>query len=226
MAIRLRRLILARDLHLIIMRGRCFAPNPVEFLLSGSRMISPTATPRRSRTGIVTRLLALTIFAAMFVMLSSSVRADSTATYNVSGTLASGGTFSGTLEFDQNGSTLQLINTSFTLDGSSYACNGATSNNCTVFGPLPFNWFTVQGSGTLVLLDWLGAGFNMTNPPATFNLLGGYCLGCGIGVDFITSGQANVVGTPEPASLLLLGAGILGLALLSRRRLNSSPNIA
>jgi PEP-CTERM motif len=190
-------------------------------------MISSTATPRRSRTGIVTRFLALAIFAIMFVLVPNTVRADSTATYNFSGTLASGGTFSGTLEFDQNGSTLQLINTSFTLDGNSYACSGATSNNCTVFGPLPFNWFTVQGStGTLVLLDWLGAGFDMNNPPATFNLLGGYCLGCGIGIDFITSGQANAVGTPEPASLLLLGAGIFSLALLSRRRLNSSPNLA
>ena len=189
-------------------------------------MISPTAKPRRSRTGIVTRLLALAIFAAMLVMLPNTARADSTATYDVSGTLASGGTFSGTLEFDQNGSTLQLINTSLTLDGNSYACSGATSNNCAVFGPIPFDWFTVQGSGTLVLLDWLSSGFNLSNPPATFTLLGGYCLGCGIGVDFITSGQANIVGTPEPGSLLLLGAGILGLALLSRRRLNSSPNVA
>jgi PEP-CTERM motif-containing protein len=190
-------------------------------------MTSPTATPRRSQTGIVTRLLALAIFAAMFVLLPNTTRADSTATYNFSGTLASGGTFSGTLEFDQNGSALQLINTSFALDGNSYACNGASSNNCTVFSPLPFNWFTVQGStGTLVLLDWLGLGFDMNNPPATFNFLGGYCLGCGFGFDSIASGQASIVGTPEPGSLLLLGAGILGLALLSRRRLNSSPNIA
>jgi len=220
-------LILARDLHLIIVRGGCLAPYPVEFLLTRSRMTSPTTTPHRSRTGIVTRLLALAIFAAMFVLLPNTARADSTATYNVSGTLASGGTFSGTLEFDQNGSTLQLINTSFTLDGNSYACNGATSNNCTVFGPLPFNWFTVQGStGTLVLLDWLGLGFDLNNPPATFNFLGGYCLGCGFGFDSIASGQASIVGTPEPGSLLLLGAGLLGLALLSRRRLNSSPNIA
>ena len=72
-------------------------------------MISPTATTHSSRTGIVTRLLALAIFAAMFVLLPNTARADSTATYNFSGTLASGGTFSGTLEFDQNGSTFRVF---------------------------------------------------------------------------------------------------------------------
>ncbi len=189
-------------------------------------MINPTAAQGRSRTRIVTRVLALSLFVAMFVLLPNTTRADSTATYDISGTMVSGGTFSGTLEFEQNGSTLQLINTSLTLDGNSYACNGATSNNCAVFGPLPFNWFTVQSPGSLVLFDWLGAGFNMSNPPATFSFLGGYCLGCGFGLDFIASGQATAVSTPEPTSLLLLGAGALGLGLLSRRRLNSSSNIA
>jgi PEP-CTERM motif len=189
-------------------------------------MITQTATQGRIRTGAVTRVLALSLFAIMFVLLPNTTRADSTATYNVSGTLVSGGTYSGTLEFQQSGSTLQLINTSLTLDGNSYACNGATSNNCAVFGPLPFNWFTIQGPGSLVLFDWLGAGFNMSNPPATFSFLGGYCLGCGFGLDFIASGQATAVKTPEPTSLLLLGAGAVGLGLLSRRRLNSSSNIA
>jgi PEP-CTERM motif len=188
-------------------------------------MLNSTA-PHRSRTGFVTRVLALTIFAAMFMLLPNTARADSTATYDISGTLASGGTFSGTIEFDQSGSTLQLINSSFTLDGSSYTCGGASSNTCTVFDPVPFSWATIQGSSSLVVFQWLNSSFNISNPPASFNFIGGYCLGCGPGLDFLTSGQATAVSTPEPASWLLLAAGLLGLALLSRRTLSVSSNIA
>lgn len=188
-------------------------------------MLNSTA-PHRSQTGFVTRVLALTIFGAMFMLLPNTARADSTATYDISGTLASGGTFSGTIEFDENGSTLQLINSSFTLDGNTFTCGGSSSNTCTVFDPGPFSWATIQGSPSLVVFQWLDSSFNISNPPATFSFLGGYCLGCGIGLDLIASGQATVVATPEPASRLLLAVGILGLALLYSRRSNLSSNIA
>jgi hypothetical protein len=189
-------------------------------------MSDSIATPRHSLKGIMSRVLALTIFAAMFVLLPNTARADSTATYDVTGTLASGGTFTGVLEFDQSGSSLELINSSFTLDGNSYACVGTSSNNCSVFNAVPFSWVTVQGSSSLVVFQWLDSSFNMSNPPATFSFLGGYCLGCGVGLDFLTSGQATAVAAPEPASWLLLAAGMLALGLLSRRRLSSSSNVA
>jgi cell wall-associated NlpC family hydrolase len=184
-----------------------------------------TATPRRIRTGIVIRVLALAIFGAMFALLPNTARADSTATYDISGTLASGGTFNGTIEFDQSGSTLELVNSSFTLDGNSYSCGGASSNTCTVFDPVPFSWATIQGSSSLVVFQWLNSTFNISNPPSSFNFVGGYCLGCGFGLDFLTSGKATVVSTPEPASWSLLAAGILGLTLLSRRRPSASSNL-
>jgi hypothetical protein len=185
---------------------------------------SPTA--HRSRTGAASRVLALSVFAAMCMLLPNTARADSTATYQISGTMASGGTFNGTIEFDQNGSTLQLVNSSFTLDGDMFTCGGATSNTCTVFDPAPFSWATIQGSSALVVFQWLNSSFNISNPPATFNFLGGYCLGCEAGLDTITSGQATIVSTPEPASWALLAAGLLGLALLSRRRQNLPSTLA
>lgn len=182
-------------------------------------MSNLTTTPACSRTSILIRVLALTLFAAVLILLPSTAHADSTATYQISGTLTSGGTFGGTIEFDLNGSTLQLINSSFALDGNTFTCGGSLSNTCTVFDPGPFSWATIQGSSSLVVFQWLNSSFNISNPPATFSFLGGYCLGCGIGLDTIASGQANVVATPEPASWALLAAGTLGLALLSRRRI-------
>jgi hypothetical protein len=189
-------------------------------------MSNSTATPRRSRIGTVTQMLALALFAAMFALLPTATHADSTATYDISGTLASGGTFNGVLEFDQNGSTLELINSSFTLDGNSYGCAGLSSNNCSVFDAVPFSWVTIQGSSSLVVFQWLNSGFDFSNPPSSFNFIGGYCLGCGPGLDFLTSGQATIASTPEPASLLLLAAGILALGLLSRRQLHASSQVA
>ena len=185
-------------------------------------MSDSTASLNPSRPGIITRILAIALLATAFVMLPTIARADSTATYDISGSLASGGTFSGTLEFDQSGSTLQLINTSFTLDGLSFACNGATSNLCTVYDPFGTSWVNIQGSGAIVVLQWLDSNFNISNPPASFPFLGGYCMSCGTaGPDMITSGIATNVSAPEPAQWLLLALGLCTLAVFSRHRSNS-----
>jgi hypothetical protein len=190
-------------------------------------MSNSTATPRQNRTRMIARIFAFALLAVAFVLLPNVARADSTATYDISGTLLSGGTFSGVIEFDQSGSTLQLINSSFTLDGQSFGCNGASSNTCTVYNPFGLSYVTIQGQGSLVVFNWLDGSFNISNPPASFNFLSGYCLGCGFfGIDFLTSGTATAVVTPEPASWTLLGLGLLSLALISRRRSNSLHNVA
>jgi hypothetical protein len=180
-------------------------------------MFNLAPTPTRGRAAIFARIFALGLLAAAYVALPPSVRADTTVTYDIAGTLNSG-TFSGTIEFDQSSSTLQLINSSLTVDGSSFACTGASSNTCAVYDPFGVSYVTIPGQGQLVLLNWLDSSFNISNPPPSFNLLGGYCLNCGSGgYDYIISGQATAVATPEPSSWMLLGAGILGLALLSLR---------
>ena len=173
-----------------------------------------------TRVGTISRILAMALFAAAFVLLPNIARADSTATYDISGSLASGGSFSGTLEFDQSGSTLQLIDTSLTVDGLSFSCSGAVSNLCTVYDPFGTSWVNIQGSGATFVLQWLDGDFNISNPPASFPFLSGYCMGCGgDGPDMITSGTATNV--PEPAQWTLLALGLGALALFSRRRSNS-----
>jgi hypothetical protein len=190
-------------------------------------MSNSTAKPGRSAAGIMARIFTLALLAGAFILLPNTARADSTATYDISGTLASGGTFNGVIEFDQSGSTVQLINSSFTLDGQSFACNGASSNTCTVYDPFGLSFVTIQGQGSLVVFNWLDGSFNISNPPSSFNFLSGYCLGCGpFGVDFLTSGKATAVAAPEPAPWMLLGMGLIGIALISRRRSKSFHSIA
>jgi hypothetical protein len=182
----------------------------------------PDSTSTQRHTGTIARIFLLALLAGAFILLPNAARADSTATYDISGTLASGGTFNGVVEFDQSGSTLQLINTSFTLDGLSFGCNGASSNTCTVYDPFGVSFVNIQGPQSLVLFSWLDGNFNISNPPPSFTFLSGYCLNCGFfGVDFITSGTATAVPAPEPAPSILLGIGLAGLALISRRRFAS-----
>jgi hypothetical protein len=180
-----------------------------------------------NHTGIISRIFAVALLAAAFVLLPAAARADSTATYDISGSLVSGGSFSGVMEFDQSGSTLQLINTSFTLDGQSFACSGAASNTCIAFDPFGVSFVSIGQSGPNVVFTWLDNSFNILNPPSSFNFLGGYCTGCGpIGVDAFIGGTATQVPAPEPGAFLMLGLGIAALALLSRRQLRSLPNAA
>jgi hypothetical protein len=180
-----------------------------------------------NHTGIFTRIFAVALLAAAFILLPAAARADSTATYDISGSLLSGGTFSGVMEFDQSGSTLQLINTSFTLDGESFACSGAASNTCIVFDPFGVSFVSVGQNGPNVVFTWLDNNFNILNPPSSFPFLGGYCTGCGpIGVDIFLGGTATQVPAPEPAAFLMLGLGIAALALLSRRQPRNLPNAA
>jgi hypothetical protein len=174
-----------------------------------------------NRSALLVRVFALAVLASAFAMLPNVAYADSNNAYQVSGTLASGGTFSGTLDFSYNSTTNQtvLINSNFTVDGSSFSCNGLTGGNqCIVFDPFGTDYFQVLSGNTLVVLDW--SAFNLAGTfPSTINFVGGYVETVGVKITDTVTGGTGVT-TPEPSALFLLGAGLLGLIALSRRRLN------
>jgi len=182
-------------------------------------------TQLHNRTALLVRVFALAVLASAFVMLPRVVRADSSNAYQISGTLASGGTFSGTLDFSYSSVTGQtvLINSNFTVDGTKFSCSGLTGGNqCVVFDPFGVDYFQVLSGNTLVVLDW--SAFNLAGTfPSTIDFVGGYVDIFGVKqTDTIIGGTGSYVATPEPSVLLLLGAGLVGLIALSRRRLNSN----
>ena len=127
----------------------------------------------------------LRVFAGMILgglrIAAMTARADSTDTYQINGTLASGGTYSGTIEFDHSPSTqfTTLINSNLTVDGLSFSCNGLTgnSNNCLVYAPAGPDYFQVLIGADLVLLEWDQINLAGTYPP-TLTFFTGYCMTC------------------------------------------------
>jgi PEP-CTERM motif len=186
-------------------------------------MSKPNVTHRQDRATLFARVFALALLASAFAILPAVAHADSTSAYQISGTTASGGTISGMLDFSYSSSTDQtvLINSDFTMDGKSFACNGLTGGNqCIVFDPFSIEYFGVLSGSTFALLEWTGFSLNGTFP-SSFNFIGGYVEPLAGGSwDYVTDGAATIVPTPEPSAVFLLGAGLLGLVARSRRRFN------
>jgi hypothetical protein len=179
---------------------------------SRGSMNAQTATQSRRRS-IMIRGLILAAVAALLAVLPTVAHADSNTTYDISGTLSNGSTFSGVLDFDTNSSGVTtIVNSTFTIGGITFTCNGASSNTCIVQDPIFSQYFQALSGGSLVVLTWNP--INFLNPPSNFSFNGGYCINCAAGGTFTVTGGSGVA-APEPSALAFLVIGLFVVAFLS-----------
>ena len=175
------------------------------------------------------KALAIVALAAGSVAAVPAARADNTDDVNL--TFASGATFTGTVDFANDSSSITRVNG--ILTGYEYGISGYTGvgsdsinwvwglcGNCSGLSGAQFGNLLMDGipfgDGFGDYSNFIAFTYDYTNAPSLVLDTAG---NIGVDVDFqdfLVSG--SVTPTPEPGPILLLGSGLLGMAVLVRRK--------
>ncbi len=160
---------------------------------------------------------ALILGVAVFVMGLTPVHAD-TITYSINGTFTGGGSLSGTVTIDTTAGS--IVGGNFTAGGTTYSVAFLGGNSPTEYAevftaagspssnPMFILFISIAPDGSLSLCSTANGA--ICGDVSFFTLDGG-------STTTLASGSI-VAQTPEPATYLLLGSGLLGLVLISKKR--------
>ncbi len=195
------------------------------------------ASYNMNRDGLKRGLVAVRVLIVVFAvaLACGAAKADTIGTYTVDGTLASGGTVTGSFTYDYDptsGGINPITAVNITADGVNFTeCPGGTGGKCNLYIGLnggTADGFSVSDPTGYTYINILWDAVDFSNPPNTLTLINSsFCVDCGTNgtlapwgmyYDQLVSGTATDppgVPTPENGTLSMLLAGLIGLGIFA-----------